>query len=107
MLGLRLNLTNNNILREPTKSSLFQFSFYSVIMRDVCMMAASCCGAKKQKLNNSMPAVCCNGTSVHPNGYRNGYTVASAHMCFFCFDVLHSHLHNYEPPKAPSFTNDS
>ena len=71
------------------------------------MMAASCCGAKKQKLNNSMPAVCCNGTSVHPNGYRNGYTVASAHMCFFCFDVLHSHLHNYEPPKAPSFTNDS
>lgn len=69
-------------------------------------MAASCCGVKKQKLNNSMPAICCNGSAVHPNHYKNGYTVASAEMCYFCFDVLHSHLYNYDPPKSPSFTND-
>ena len=68
-----------------------------------------CCGGvKKQKLNNSMPAICCNGSSVHPpNHYKNGYTVACTDMCFFCFDVLHSHLYNYDPPKSPSFTNEA
>lgn len=71
-------------------------------------MAASCCGVKKQKLNNSMPSsICCNGSSVHPNGYKNGYSVACVDMCIFCFDVLHSHLHCYEPPKTPSFTNEA
>ncbi|XP_052783962.1 nuclear protein AMMECR1-like [Mya arenaria] len=69
-------------------------------------MAASCCGVKKQKLNNAMPAVSCNGGPSHMNGLKNGYTVASIHMCFYCFDVLHSHLHNYEPPRTPSFTNE-
>lgn len=80
--------------------------------RDPCEswsnMAASCCGVKKQKLNNSMPSsICCNGSSVHPNGYKNGYSVACVDMCIFCFDVLHSHLHCYEPPKTPSFTNEA
>lgn len=80
--------------------------------RDPCEswsnMAASCCGVKKQKLNNSMPSsICCNGSSVHPNGYKNGYSVACVDMCIFCFDVLHSHLHCYEPPKIPSFTNEA
>ncbi|XP_060598922.1 nuclear protein AMMECR1-like [Ruditapes philippinarum] len=70
-------------------------------------MAASCCGVKKQKLNNSMPSVSCNGTSSYMNGMKNGYTVACAQMCFYCFDVLHSHLHSYEPPRTPSFTNES
>ncbi|XP_041379144.1 AMME syndrome candidate gene 1 protein homolog [Gigantopelta aegis] len=70
-------------------------------------MAASCCGVKRQKLNNSMPAVCCNGSSVHSNYHKNGYTVAVADMCFFCFDVLHSHLYSYEQPKSPIFTNES
>ena len=70
-------------------------------------MATTCCGVKKQKLNNSMPAVSssCNGTVAQ--SYKNGYTVATASMCFYCFDVLHSHLHNYETPKNPPFTNDS
>ena len=70
-------------------------------------MAASCCGVKRQKLNNSMPAVCCNGSSAHSNYHKNGYTVAVADMCFFCFDVLHSHLYSYEQPKSPIFTNES
>ncbi|XP_013418113.1 AMMECR1-like protein [Lingula anatina] len=69
-------------------------------------MAAGCCGVKKQKLNNSMPAVCCNGSSVHPNGYSNGLTVRPE-MCYYCFDVLYCHLFNCEPPKGPlTFTND-
>ncbi|XP_071084485.1 nuclear protein AMMECR1-like [Haliotis cracherodii] len=70
-------------------------------------MAASCCGVKKQKLNNSLPSICCNGSAVYPNYHKNGYTVASPEMCYFCFDVLHSHLYSYEQPKAPLFTNDS
>ncbi|KAF2351407.1 AMMECR1 domain [Trinorchestia longiramus] len=27
-------------------------------------------------------------------------------MCFYCFDVLHSHLHSLDPPPLPDFTND-
>ncbi|KAJ8310660.1 hypothetical protein KUTeg_012525 [Tegillarca granosa] len=69
-------------------------------------MAASCCGVKKQKLNNSMAAVC-NGSAAHSSHYKNGYTVARVDMCYFCFDVLHSHLYSYDPPKAPCFPNDS
>lgn len=83
---------------------IIDFSYTRVGAR-VVKMAASCCGVKKQKLNNSMPASC-NGGPSHLNGYKNGYTVASRQMCFYCFDVLHGHLHSYEPPKPPSFTNE-
>uniref|UniRef100_A0A915HIP0 AMMECR1 domain-containing protein n=1 Tax=Romanomermis culicivorax TaxID=13658 RepID=A0A915HIP0_ROMCU len=31
---------------------------------------------------------------------------ASIDMVVFCFDVLHSYLHNYDPPKNPTFPND-
>lgn len=75
-------------------------------------MASGCCGAKKQKLNNSS-SVTCNGhsgtgtgTSVVPNGLDNGI-VAQPEMGFFCFDVLYCHLHSLEPPKNPNFCNDS
>lgn len=33
--------------------------------------------------------------------------VVSSEMCFFCFDVLFSHLYQAEPPQAPAFANDS
>ena len=68
-------------------------------------MASGCCGAKKQKLNNSS-SVACNGT-VEPqqNGIKNGM-VAHPEMGFFCFDVLYSHLHSLEAPKNPTFSND-
>lgn len=70
-------------------------------------MAAGCCGGtKKQKLNHSS-AMCCNGASVHPNGYVKNGVVVCVEMCFFCFDVLYNHLHNFEPPKAPGFTTDT
>ncbi|XP_076453596.1 AMMECR1-like protein [Babylonia areolata] len=71
-------------------------------------MAASCCGVKKQKLNNSLPSICCNGSSVHPNFHKNSYTVTIPDMCFFCFDVLHCHLYNYgfEKVPPPRFTNE-
>ncbi|KAK3931495.1 AMMECR1-like protein [Frankliniella fusca] len=72
-------------------------------------MASGCCGAKKQKLNNST-SVTCNGhpgtgTSVVPNGLVNGI-VAQPEMGFFCFDVLYCHLHSLEAPKNPNFSND-
>ncbi|XP_069988023.1 AMMECR1-like protein isoform X2 [Penaeus vannamei] len=54
-------------------------------------------------------AVCCyNGSTPTANGtLRNGLTpIASPEMCFYCFDVLYSHLHNMEPPGTPDFTNE-
>ncbi|XP_045597269.1 uncharacterized protein CG5902 isoform X3 [Procambarus clarkii] len=54
-------------------------------------------------------AVCCyNGTTPATNGtLRNGLIpIASPEMCFYCFDVLYSHLHNVEPPSTPDFTNE-
>ncbi|KAG0712073.1 AMMECR1-like protein [Chionoecetes opilio] len=53
--------------------------------------------------------VCCyNGTTPTTNGtLRNGLIpIASAEMCFYCFDVLYSHLHNMETPSTPEFTNE-
>lgn len=55
------------------------------------------------------PQVCCyNGTTPTTNGtLRNGLIpIASAEMCFYCFDVLYSHLHNMETPSTPDFTNE-
>ncbi|KAK6628325.1 AMME syndrome candidate protein 1 protein [Polyplax serrata] len=67
-------------------------------------MAAGCCGTKKQKLNNST-SLTCNGSSVITNGVKSGM-VAHPEMCYFCFDVLYSHLNSLEPPKTPNFSND-
>ncbi|XP_034244498.1 AMMECR1-like protein [Thrips palmi] len=83
-------------------------------------MASGCCGAKKQKLNNSS-SVACNGTNGtngtaegehgdHAmqnvlNGIKNGM-VAQPEMGFFCFDVLYNHLHSLEAPQNPKFSND-
>ncbi|XP_069988024.1 uncharacterized protein CG5902 isoform X3 [Penaeus vannamei] len=57
----------------------------------------------------SKDKVCCyNGSTPTANGtLRNGLTpIASPEMCFYCFDVLYSHLHNMEPPGTPDFTNE-
>jgi len=56
-----------------------------------------------------------NGTSGPVMAVKNGFSqhsqygdrIASPEMCFFCFDVLYSQLHNLEPPKSPIFTNDA
>lgn len=66
-------------------------------------MASNCLGTKKQKLNNSS-SLACNGSAV-PNGVKNGI-IARPEMCFFCFDVLSSHLNCLEAPKTPDFCND-
>ncbi|KAF6213609.1 hypothetical protein GE061_011330 [Apolygus lucorum] len=68
-------------------------------------MASGCCGTKKQKLNNNSSVPCNGTTSLIPNGIRNGM-VAHPDMCYYCFDVLYSHLHSLEPPKSPEFCND-
>jgi len=84
-----------------------------------------CCGTKKQKLSNN----CCNHLDVNPLPPMNGHTmnggpnahmngvmtslvtknpsmIVSNEMCFFCFDVLSSHLSQSDPPKAPNFPNE-
>ena len=55
-------------------------------------MASSCCGTKKQKLNNLM---------------ENKRSIVLPEMGFFCFDVLYSQLHQIEPPKTPAFSNEA
>ncbi|CDW56126.1 AMME syndrome candidate gene 1 protein [Trichuris trichiura] len=97
-------------------------------------MATGCCGAKKQKLNNS-PSLDCFDTSAasaSSNGSmgdglcdrprrqhsslfptvnnrlkRENCTerVVSKEMVLFCFDVLYHHLKGFEPPKQPLFVN--
>jgi len=78
-------------------------------------MASGCCGKKKYAMNSSP------GSSHHAHDYvitnnhatadalTNGYhyTVASNEMCFYCFDVLFSHLHDATPPRDPTFTNQA
>ncbi|XP_076278226.1 AMMECR1-like protein isoform X2 [Lasioglossum baleicum] len=69
-------------------------------------MAAGCCGAKKQKLNNSSSAPC-NGTASLQNGIRKRNSmIAQPEMGFYCFDVLYCQLHQLDPPKPPNFSNE-
>jgi len=37
---------------------------------------------------------------------NRGRMIASVDMCFFCFDVLNSHLNQYDPPTPPQFPNE-
>lgn len=67
-------------------------------------MNSSGCASKKQKLNN-FTSVLCNDSIINNNQYGNKI-IAKPEMCFFCFDVLYSYLHNLEPPKSPDFCND-
>ncbi|GFR07344.1 hypothetical protein TNCT_382471 [Trichonephila clavata] len=62
------------------------------------------CDVKKEKETNSyrigkIPS------HVYPNLHK-GDKVICPEMCFFCFDVLDSHLNRRDPPKTPSFSND-
>jgi uncharacterized protein (TIGR00296 family) len=46
-------------------------------------------------------------TIVHPsNGLNGTISIIRPEMCYFCFDVLYSHLHCFDSPKSPSFAND-
>ena len=71
-------------------------------------MASSCFGGRRNKMNNRLTKPNelnhCNGTTS--NGIDK-LSVASSEMCFFCFDVLISHLNHLDPPKIPSFTNNA
>ncbi|XP_055713993.1 uncharacterized protein CG5902 [Phlebotomus papatasi] len=73
------------------------------------MASSSCCGTKKQKLNNQ-PFVHQNGHSM-TNGHSNGdalmESIASPDMCFFCFEVLYCELNNIDGPAEPQFTNEA
>ncbi|XP_066266375.1 nuclear protein AMMECR1-like [Branchiostoma lanceolatum] len=67
-------------------------------------MAGSVCDGDKQT-----------DTKRDNNGYRLSLypidgverrLVVSTEMCCFCFDVLYCHLHSFEQPKVPRFTNE-
>ena len=48
-----------------------------------------------------------NHKEIQKVNMKNGAVpIACSEMCFFCFDVLSSHLHGTEPPAAPNFTNE-
>ena len=71
-------------------------------------MASNCFGNRKNKMNNRVAKT---NEYNHLNGtVSNGLdklTVICKEMCYFCFDVLNSHLHNFDPPKMPAFTNNA
>lgn len=89
-------------------------------------MSSSCCGTKKQRMNNQH----CNHTHAKTNGNAsgasnsthnhasnhngvcsNGYggieQVASPEMCFFCFEILHRELYHVDDPPEANFTNEA
>lgn len=56
-------------------------------------------GVVKCSSNDDKPA--------HLNGLTNGYApVVCPEMCYYCFDVLISHLNQTEVPRSPIFVND-
>lgn len=93
-------------------------------------MSSSCCGAKKQKMNNIN---CNHGSSSNHHGKMNGHAgastqnhnhatnhngvcsngygdveqVANPEMCFFCFEVLHRELYRTDDPLEANFTNEA
>ncbi|XP_063994103.1 uncharacterized protein CG5902 [Diachasmimorpha longicaudata] len=69
-------------------------------------MASSDYGTKKQKLNNSSSAVC-NGTALTNGHSTKTSSIVHPDMGFYCFDVLYHQLHQLDPPKSPTFSNES
>lgn len=75
-------------------------------------MASGCWGFKKVKTPNGISNGIGNGTNGfiaggHSPNSASSLMVIRPEMCYFCFDVLFSHLHNCDQPKNPSFPNDS
>lgn len=99
-------------------------------------MSSSCCGTKKQRMNNQncnhtqVNHAKTNGHSsgssdksahnhstnhhhatnhngVCSNGYDGVEQVASAEMCFFCFETLHRELFRVDDQPEANFTNDA
>ena len=74
-------------------------------------MASGCFGGRRNKMsarlakNNEIN--CQSGSTTSCSNSVERFSVVSHEMCFFCFDVLSSHLNCMDPPKMPSFTNNS
>lgn len=79
------------------------------------MMASGCCGGKRTKMmnaddqskvcNGKANAVVENGVIVRPPDAHQ--QIVNREMCYFCFDVLRSHLCNVDPPRRPTFTDNA
>jgi len=42
----------------------------------------------------------------HVSKPMKSYKIIKPEMCYYCFDVLYSHLYDLSPPQVPSFPND-
>jgi len=98
-------------------------------------MSSSCCGTKKQRMNNqnsnhtqvnhaktnghssgssdksthnhSTNNHATNHNGVCSNGYGGVEQVASPEMCFFCFETLHRELFRIDDQPEANFTNEA
>ena len=71
---------------------------------------------KQKKMDHHRAATAAstaNGVMSHPSPRSApspkvpvGYSIVKPEMCYYCFDVLYSHLYQLEPPRVPLFTND-
>lgn len=48
-----------------------------------------------------------NHNGVCSNGYNGVEQIASAEMCFYCFEVLHRELYSLDDIPEAGFTNDA
>ncbi|XP_077283997.1 uncharacterized protein CG5902 [Arctopsyche grandis] len=61
-------------------------------------VTVACCGSKRRARGE--------GGRGGGGGGGRGSPVACRDMCYFCFDVLNTHLHCLDQPTAPNFTDD-
>ncbi|RWS12218.1 AMME syndrome candidate 1-like protein [Dinothrombium tinctorium] len=72
-----------------------------------------CCNHRKSENDHNCINCVCNYRHYNnhqlqtPSALRDNKMIISVDMCFFCFDVLYCHLHQYEAPKTPNFPNES
>ena len=92
-------------LHRPRQSTFFIHKSREILKDPIIKMASNFL-ADKERFSTSHGSIYCNGTSVHSNYRRTLYTVANPDMCFFCFDVLHSYLYNYDAKTSLPFTNE-
>lgn len=62
-------------------------------------------GEESKDLNGEVNGIRQNGVVLYAP--ENHQQVISVDMCYYCFDVLRSQLHNLESPRKPSFTNEA
>ncbi|XP_026669315.1 uncharacterized protein LOC108624970 [Ceratina calcarata] len=99
-------------IRRSVKLTRYQSEKVTVSYQDYMThwhkrMAASCCGTKKQKLNDSSSIPRNNPVSLQNGIHIRSSIIVQPEMGFYCFDVLYCQLHQLDPPKPPNFSNEA